>query len=610
MTLPSVPDDRELFETATDLESLTKLAKSFADRKLLDEASELFQLALRFEPDNLGIKLNLAQVRYQQRRSEGRFKRDAEQTVREEIRRNAIDAFHFFGLAALYDERGKQDLAVECLEIARGKDLVNPYVHKLAGKLFFKHRRFDLAAAELRAAQRYNPFDRQIAELLGRVEYELERYRESLEATVDAFLLLTDEDRDLGRELINRIRRLKKIRKISSETLVEIFHDRRDKLQTAFDRLELQRERLLLGGEDGVEERIEAPRDPHGSRIELAVRLREFDIWSRLDDEQVFRLTHAAHEERRGKGSKIFDYESDGADIYVLEQGRISIRRPTPYGNFELGVLRPGSVFGEVSFLMRSPRTGEAIAIDACRLVRLDAAELEVLVHEQPDLGVEIYLSLWQSLAGKLRDANDQLRTFFSSERSAEELLKLRQSGPGESGEVDGVASDEKIQLLREQGLTGAELTTLANFSDVKRFPSGEFLFHEGDDGEEMYVVLDGKVMITKLIPGGGEEALAILRRGDFFGEMALIDGQPRSADAKAFQGPATVIVFNDKSLQEVLSMEPDAALDFMKLLCRLICKRLQEIDGKVTGWRIMSGSEPVDEEQGADPPAKIYRSA
>ncbi|MEE8522515.1 MAG: cyclic nucleotide-binding domain-containing protein, partial [Thermoanaerobaculia bacterium] len=550
-----------------------------------------------------------AQVRYQQRQTVGRFKRDAEQAVREEIRRNAIDAFHFFGLAALYDERGKQDLAVECLEIARGKDLVNPYVHKLAGKLFFKQRRFDLAAAELRAAQRYNPFDRQIAELLGRVEYELEHYRESLEATVDAFLLLTDDDRDHGRELINRIRSLKKIRGISSESLVEIFHHRRDKLQTAFDRLELQRERLLLSADDGTEEKIEAPKDPQGRRIELAVRLREFDIWSRLDDEQVFQLTHAAHEERCRKGAKIFDYESVGADIYVLEKGRISIRRPTAYGNFELGVLRPGSVFGEVSFLMRSPRTGEAIAIDGCRLVRLDAEELEVLVNDQPELGVEIYLSLWQSLAEKLRDANDQLRTFFSSERSAEELLKLRQSGPGESGDVD-VHSDEKIRLLREQGLTGAELTTLANFSDVKRYPAGEFLFHEGDEGDEMYVVLDGKVMITKLIPGGGEEALAILTRGDFFGEMALIDGQPRSADAKAFQGPVTVIVFDDKSLQEVLSMEPVAALDFMKLLCRLICKRLQEIDEKVTGWRIMSGSQPVDERRSAEPPSKIYRSA
>ncbi len=600
MTVPDKPPE--------DLKSLTRLAKSFADREMLDEASDLFQLALRFEPDNLGLKLNLAQVRHRQRQDHGRYRRGAEEALRETLRRNAIDSAHFFGLAALYEERGQQDLAAECLEIAHGKELVNPYVHKLSGKIFFRQRRFDEAAEELRAARRYNPFDRQIAELLGRTEYERGNYRESMEATIDSFLLLAEAARDKGRELINRIRDLKSVREISGEELVALFHDRRDRLQTAFDRLELHRERFVLDGEPAVEAGERREKDPQSGRIEVAVRLREFEIWSRLDDEQVFHLTQAAHEERRQKGSKIFAFGSEGADIYVLEKGRISIRRPTSYGNFELGILNPGTVFGEVNFMTRSQRTGEAVAIDECRLVRLDADELEVLVNEWPDLGIEIYMSFWHSLAKKLRGANEQLRTFFASERTAEELLKMRQDSEVEVGDVD-VHSDEKIKLLREQGLSGAELVTLANFSNVKRFPGGQFLFHEGDAGDEMYVILEGKVMISKLIPGGGEEALAILERGDFFGEMALIDGQPRSADAKAFQGPVTAIAFDDETLKEVLAMESQSALDFMKLLCRLICKRLREIDEKVTGWRIMSGSQPIDQDvRTAEIP--IYRSA
>jgi CRP-like cAMP-binding protein len=109
--------------------------------------------------------------------------------------------------------------------------------------------------------------------------------------------------------------------------------------------------------------------------------------------------------------------------------------------------------------------------------------------------------------------------------------------------------------------------------------------------------------MISKFIEGGGEEALAILQRGDFFGEMALIDGAPRSADAKAHQSETTVIAFDNQTLQEVLAMDPVAALDFMKLLCRLISKRLREIDEKVIGWRIMSGAQGTDVEALAEEP-------
>ncbi|NJN36224.1 MAG: cyclic nucleotide-binding domain-containing protein [Nitrospiraceae bacterium] len=169
--------------------------------------------------------------------------------------------------------------------------------------------------------------------------------------------------------------------------------------------------------------------------------------------------------------------------------------------------------------------------------------------------------------------------------------MDLRRSqGPGAAGAVE-VDADDKIKLFREQGLSGAELSTLARFSAAKRYPAGTVLFHEGDSGDEMYIILEGQVMISKFIPGGGEEAVAILGRGEFFGEMSLLDGQPRSADAKAFKGPVTLIAISQPALAEVMAMEPRSAFEFIKLLCRLICHRLHEIDEKLIGWHIVSGA-------------------
>ncbi|HEX9732770.1 MAG TPA: cyclic nucleotide-binding domain-containing protein [Thermoanaerobaculia bacterium] len=516
---------------------------------------------------------------------------EVEQAMREKVRRNAIDAAHFFGLAALYEERGKRQQAAECLEIARRKNVVNPFVHKLHGKILFRRRAFNAAAAELRLARRYNPFDRETAELLGRVEYERERFREALEATIDAFLLVEESDRDNGDRLKKRIRTLKTIQRMTSPDLAQLFRERRDKLQTAFDRLEWQREQLLREIPDSADATTSAIQV--GGHLRLANRLRKLSLWSELTDDQIFHLSRATREERHAKGQKIFEYGSTGADIYALEEGAVGIYRPTHYGTYHLGTLPPGSVFGEVNFISHGKRSGDAVAVEDCRILRLDAQELELVIERQPELGVRIYSLFWQDLARKLRGANEQLRTFFSADAASENFVKMRRAERGEAGAVE-VRSDDKIELLREQGLSGSELTTLANFSDVKRFRQGAYLFHEGDPGEEMYAVLDGQVMITKFIDGGGEEALAILGRGDFFGEMALIDGEPRSADAKAYQGETTVIAFDNDTLKEVMSMDPVAALDFMKLLCRLISKRLREIDEKVVGWRIMSGARPA----------------
>lgn len=577
-----------------DIELLTGLAKRFVNFAMWNEAEELFELALRLDPHNRGVQLSLAQVRNQLKREQGGLQKNSEEALREILRRNAIDAGHFFGLASLYEERGNLALASECLEIALSKDVHQPGAHKLHGKLLFRAHQYDRAREALRTAQRYDPFDREVPELLGRVEYERESYTDAIEATIDAFLLLPeDQDEAEARRLKDRIKNFKTILKLSSQDVVQVFRERRMKLQTAFDRLDLQRERYLqekIAAREAAARNVDDERE--SGRILLAARLREFSIWQRLNDEHVFALTRAAFPATLPAGAKLFSTGEVGSDLYLIEKGEILIRLPTPYGAFELARLPAGVILGELGYIARYQRSADTVAATEVQLVRLDSHELDLLIEERPDLGVKVLSSFWQSLAQKLRGANEQLRTFFEADEASQDaFFKNRAKLNSEGGSrLDNVASSTKIDLLREQGLTGKELETLAEFSNVKRFPSGTFLFHEGDPGNEMYVVLEGKVMISKYIPGGGEEALAILERGDFFGEMSLIDGQPRSADAKAYQGALTVVAFDELTIKEVQSVDPRAAVDFIRLLCRLMCKRLREIDDKVTSWRIMSG--------------------
>ena len=589
MALPPTPP--------LDIETMAELARRFAERRMLQEAADLYLVALRLDPKNLGLKLALAQVRRQQKTDRQAAEKDPRETLREELRRNAIDAAHFLGLAHLYAEKGETARALECLEIAKAKDLANPAPHKLLGRLLSRRKDYAESAVEFGRALRLNPFDRETAEALARTLYEGKEFRGALEASVDAFLLLHDADEEGAERIKRRVRTLKQILKLGNSELVAIFHERQQHLRTAFDRLEWRRELFREG--DGAERNLlrngGGPRRESG-QLQVAAKLRGFELLAHLADDQVFLLSRAVRLESFERGAVIFANGSTGFDLYLIERGEVTIRRPTAYGNFALGILGPGELFGEVNYISRYQRSGDAVASAPCQLLMIDSTELDSLVRDHPELGVQLYWSFWHGLAQKLRGTNEQLRSFFNADAQSENFVRLRRGQTAIAGRVQ-VDSGDKIRLFREQGLSGKELEALATFSREKRFTSSAHIFQEGEKGNEMYVVLDGRVRISKYIPGGGEEALAILERGDFFGEMALIDGQPRSADARAHGGPCTVLALDQPTVHEVLSLDPQAALDFLQLLCRLVAKRLREIDEKVIGWRIMSGERTGETE-------------
>ncbi|MEA2195767.1 MAG: family transcriptional regulator, cyclic receptor protein [Solirubrobacteraceae bacterium] len=580
--------------TSGEVQELTDLARRFSETGRYEEAADLLLLALRLEPKNLSVKLGLAEVRKLQQQYKGTSSRSLRDILREGFRRNAIDAAHFLGLAYLYAEKGENARAIECIEVSKAKDLANPANHKLHGKLLFRRRDFDGAAEEFGRALRYNPFDRETAESLGRAEYERKQFEPALGATVHAFLLLNDGDEEGVRRLRRRIQTLKQILGWGNRELSRLFRERQELVHTAFDRLEWQRERFLeQGGLPGAHIPLNPPppkrREAAGGQLEIASRLRRIKPLAHFSDDQIFRLTQAVREEVHDIGSLIFGHRTQGRDLYMLERGEITVQRTTSYGTFALGVVEPGDFFGEASFITGQERSSDALAAAASQVFRIDSAVLDNLMEASPEIGVQIYWTLWHSLARKLRATNDQLKSFFASESMPENFLRLRKQAAGAPSNVQVEPSD-KIRLFREQGLSRRELLTLATFSREKRFVSGASLFQEGDEGAEMYIILEGRVMISKFIPGAGEEALAILERGDFFGEMSLIDGEPRSADARAHGGPLTVLALDQGTVREVLAMDPHAALEFLQLLCRLVANRLREIDEKVIGWRIMSG--------------------
>ncbi|MEO5705174.1 MAG: Crp/Fnr family transcriptional regulator [Candidatus Limnocylindrales bacterium] len=90
-------------------------------------------------------------------------------------------------------------------------------------------------------------------------------------------------------------------------------------------------------------------------------------------------------------------------------------------------------------------------------------------------------------------------------------------------------------------GIDEDELTRIAQTMNRRRFRRDEVIFHEGDPGDSLHVVVEGRVKITRESAEGEEAIVAILSPGDSFGEIVLLDGAPRSASATAMEATETM---------------------------------------------------------------------
>jgi CRP/FNR family transcriptional regulator, cyclic AMP receptor protein len=104
-------------------------------------------------------------------------------------------------------------------------------------------------------------------------------------------------------------------------------------------------------------------------------------------------------------------------------------------------------------------------------------------------------------------------------------------------------------------GLDPAALERLAASMRSRRFRRGEVIFHIGDPGDALFVIVSGEVKISLQSETGDEAILATLRPGDVFGELALLDGAPRSASASALTPTETVILPRDR-FRELIATE------------------------------------------------------
>lgn len=147
----------------------------------------------------------------------------------------------------------------------------------------------------------------------------------------------------------------------------------------------------------------------------------------------------------------------------------------------------------------------------------------------------------------------------------------------------------EKLATFFAEGtlfnnLSKEELNQLAQIARERRFDRGQVIFYEGDLGGSLYIIVTGSVKIVIMADDGREHILGLLHQGDFFGEVSLIDGEPRSATAIALDNVSVVMISRDDFIR-LLRENPEMSLKIMVTLC----ERLRKTDKHVESLAFLS---------------------
>ena len=140
------------------------------------------------------------------------------------------------------------------------------------------------------------------------------------------------------------------------------------------------------------------------------------------------------------------------------------------------------------------------------------------------------------------------------------------------------VASLARIPFFA--GLDPAALERLAEGTRTRRFRRGDIIFHAGDPGDALFIIMSGEVKIAVPSESGEEAILATLAAGDVFGELSLLDGAPRSASAAALVATETVMLPRDR-FRELITNEPavrDALLASLATELRRLTMHVEEL--------------------------------
>ncbi len=270
--------------------------------------------------------------------------------------------------------------------------------------------------------------------------------------------------------------------------------------------------------------------------------------------------------------------------FFIIRQGKVLISKEVEVVEEEGGnVLGPGDFFGVVSTMSSHSHIETARALTDVTLISVAKDQYGQLIQKNTPVAMKIILQFSKRMR-YLDEALTRLTLKDTAENDPTHLFKVGEYYAKQSQYnqayfayhqyVKYCPHGQNVNIARERMMKIAPYATVVKLEHRpdefnRTFPKDSMIFSEGEPGDELYIIQKGSVKITKIVDDN-EVLLAVLKTGDIFGEMALLESKPRVASAVAYED-CMVLAVNRANFERMVGTQPQIITRLTQLLAERI---------------------------------------
>jgi CRP-like cAMP-binding protein len=278
--------------------------------------------------------------------------------------------------------------------------------------------------------------------------------------------------------------------------------------------------------------------------------------------------------------------------FFIIKEGKVSLKKTLSFGNeVSNETIGPGDFFGVVSAMSQYPQIETAVASSNVNLISVSYNRFGELIQKNAILAMKII----RFFSKKLREFDQgQAKVGAGKTQPTEDLSVLYSMAESyfQQGNIESAVylyqsylkyspTGEEAKNCREKlKMLGRPTEPLATNQSARTYSNDQMIFSENEPGNDLFILQKGKVKITKIIHGV-DTILNIMKPGDVFGEMALLDNKPRSASAIAMEN-VELLAINKSNFEKMVETQPQLMSKIITVLSERVWNAYKKISNSL----------------------------